>query len=199
MSVAAEFERVIAAGGVVLFPSDTVYGLACDPDDPAAIDRLYRLKGRPPDKAAAVMFFALEQAFAAMPELGPATQVALTALMPGGVMALLPNPRHRFPLTCRADPATLGLRVVSVPALAGVGVPVLQSSANPSGAADARRLADVEPEIRAGVELEVEGGELPGVASTVIDLRVYETHRRWTIVRAGLVPVEALNAALGGL
>lgn len=198
MSTAVDFERAVAAGGVVLFPADTVYGLACAPDDEDAIDRLYALKGRPPDKAAAVMFFALEPALAAVPELGPATRAALRALMPGGVMALLPNPHQRFPLACRADPATLGLRVVSVAALDGVAVPVLQSSANPSGAPDARRLADVEPAIRAGVGLEVDGGELPGVASTVIDLRAYEVQRRWQVVRQGLVAADVVAAALDG-
>lgn len=198
MSTAVEFEHAIAAGGVALFPADTVYGLACAPDDAGAIDRLYALKGRPPDKAAAVMFFRLEPALAALPELGPATQAALRALMPGGVMALLPNSRRRFPLACRADPATLGLRVVSVAALDGVALPVLQSSANPSGAADARRLTDVEPAIRSGVDLEVDGGELPGVASTVIDLRAYEVHRRWQIVRHGLVAAGVVAAVLDG-
>jgi L-threonylcarbamoyladenylate synthase len=197
VSAAADFDRVIAAGGVVLFPSDTVYGLACDPDDADAIDRLYTLKARPPDKAAAIMFFALERALTALPELGETTQWALRALMPGGVMVLLPNPRHRFPLACRADPHTLGLRVVSVAALDGVAVPVLQSSANPSGAADARRLQDVAPAIRAGASLEIDGGELPGVASTVIDLRAYETQRRWTVVREGLVSIGAVATALG--
>ena len=54
---AAEFDATIRAGGVVLFPSDTVYGLACDPENEHAIDRLYAIKRRPLDKAAAVMFF----------------------------------------------------------------------------------------------------------------------------------------------
>src|ERR1700760_3903931 len=104
------FEAAIRAGGVVLFPSDTVYGLACDPSNDDAVERLYRLKGRAPGKAAAIMFFALEAALEALPELGPATRAALGALMPGGVTALLPNPEHRFPLACGDDPDTLGLR-----------------------------------------------------------------------------------------
>ena len=66
------FEEVIARGGVVLFPSDTVYGLACDPENAAAIERLYALKGRPADKSSAVMFFDLEAALEAVPELGRA-------------------------------------------------------------------------------------------------------------------------------
>ena len=197
-----DFERVIGDGGVVLFPSDTVYGLACSPDDAGAVERLYRLKVREPDKAAAVMFFALDAALAALPELGERTRSTLARLLPGGVTVLLPNPRRRWPLACRADPATLGLRVVSVPALGAANVAVLQSSANRSGEPEARRLQDVPASIREGVDLAIDGGELPGMASTVIDLRSYEGegHRvgQWSIVRAGAVPESVVAAALGG-
>jgi L-threonylcarbamoyladenylate synthase len=190
------FEEVIARGGVVLFPSDTVYGLACDPENAAAIERLYALKGRPAEKASAVMFFDLEAALAALPELGPRTQAALRMLMPGAVTLLVPNPSCRFPLACGDDPDTLGLRVVSVPALAGVRVSVLQSSANPSGGRDARNLSEVAPAMRAGADLVIDGGDLPGTPSTVVDLRWYEGSGAWSIVRAGRVSEPTLAAAL---
>jgi L-threonylcarbamoyladenylate synthase len=116
--------------------------------------------------------------------------------MPGGVTALLPNPAHRFPLACPGDPDTLGLRVVSVPELRGAGVAVLQSSANLTGGLDARRVADIAEVIRAGVDLIVDGGELPGRSSTVVDLRDYESTGRWGIVRPGAVTEQELHAAL---
>jgi L-threonylcarbamoyladenylate synthase len=195
-SQAAGFERAIGAGGVVLFPADTVYGLACDPGSGPAVERLYTLKGRPADKPAAVMFFALAPALAALPELGERTRAALERLLPGGVTLLLPNPRRRFPLACGPDPGTLGLRVPDVPALSGVRVPVLQSSANPSGGADARRLADVPEPIRAGADLVLDGGELPGTPSTVVDLRRYEQAGEWAVLRAGLVATGAIGTVL---
>jgi tRNA threonylcarbamoyl adenosine modification protein (Sua5/YciO/YrdC/YwlC family) len=194
----SEFEQAIANGGVVLFPSDTVYGLACDPENADAVERLYALKGRPADKAAAVMFFELEAALAAVPELGSRTQTALRAMMPGAITALVRNPAHRFPLASRADPRTLGLRVVSVPELAGVGVAVLQSSANPAGEAEARSLSEVAPAMRAGADLVIDGGELPGVPSTVVDLRDYEEHGTWSVLRRGAVDEDVLAVALGG-
>jgi L-threonylcarbamoyladenylate synthase len=195
-SAAVPFTNTITEGGVVVFPADTVYGLACDPGSSAAVDRLYSLKGRPPDKPAAVMFFSLVPALAALPELGPRTRSALERLLPGGVTLLLPNPERRFPLACGPDPETLGLRVPGVPALAGVSVPVLQSSANASGGADARRLADVPEPIRAGADLVLDGGELPGTPSTVVDLRGYEESGAWTVVRTGLVAPEAIGTVL---
>jgi L-threonylcarbamoyladenylate synthase len=180
VSTAADFERVIRAGGVAVFPADTVYGLACDPDDAEAVRRLYALKGRAPDKPAAVMFFAVPE----LPELGPRTRALLGRLLPGAVTVLLPNPLGRFPLAG----ATLGLRVPDLPALAGVSVPVLQSSANLAGGPDARRLEDVPEAIRRGADLVIDGGELAGTPSTVVDLRGYEEGGDITIVRAGAVP-----------
>ncbi len=143
------------------------------------------------------MFFSLAPALAALPELGARTRGALERLLPGGVTLLLPNPRRRFPLACGPDPETLGLRVPELPALAAVAAPVLQSSANPSGGADARRLDDVPEPIRAGADLVLDGGELPGTPSTVVDLRGYEQSGAWTVVRTGLVAPEAIGTVLG--
>lgn len=196
MTDAAAFERVIAAGGVVVFGADTVYGLACDPEAPLAVQRLYALKGRRLDKPAAVMFFSLDRALAALPELGPRTTIALQRLLPGGVTLLLPNPARRYPLACGPDPGTLGLRVPQVPALAAVGVPVVQTSANAAGGADPRRLDEVPAAIRAGADLVLDGGELGGTPSTVVDLRRYEAAGEWAVLRAGAVGRAAVGTVL---
>jgi tRNA threonylcarbamoyl adenosine modification protein (Sua5/YciO/YrdC/YwlC family) len=191
-----DFERVIRDGGVALFPSDTVYGLACDPENAAAIERLYALKDRPSRKSAAVMFFDLQAGLRTFHGVGERTHAALHALMPGKVMTLLTNSARRFPLACREDPETIGLRIVSIPEIERVKLPVLQTSANRSGGADARRLADVEPAIREGVDLVIDGGELPGTPSTIVDLRFYERSGAWSIVRAGAVSEPEIAAAL---
>jgi L-threonylcarbamoyladenylate synthase len=192
-----EFERCIAEGGVALFPADTVYGLACDPESEAAVARLYEIKGRPPERPAAVMFFRLDEALAALPGLGARTRGALERLLPGPVTLLLPNPERRFPLACGPAPGRLGLRVPEVPLLAGVRRPVMQSSANPSGGADARRLDEVDPRIREAVDLELDGGELPGTPSTVIDLTRLEDGGGYEIVRVGALAGDAVRVALG--
>lgn len=181
----------VQGGGVAVFPADTVYGLCCDPERESAVRRLYELKGRPQDKPAALMCFSLEMALALLPELGPRTRDAVSALLPGALTLLVPNPARRFPLT---GGELLGLRVVDGalnPELA-----VLQSSANASGGADARRLEDVPTEIRAGADLVIDGGELPGVASTVIDLSDFERHGSWRVLRVGAVGPDVLASAL---
>jgi L-threonylcarbamoyladenylate synthase len=196
----AAFERCIAAGGVALFPADTVYGLAADPDSREAVERLYRLKGRRPDRPAAVMFFDRERALEALPELPTETRRAAERLLPGGVTLLLPNPRGRFPMACGPTQDVLGIRV---PNLTGelepmrqMARPVLQSSANPSGEADARRIEEVDERIRANADLTLDGGELPGTPSTVVDLTGYHEDGRYEIRREGAVSSEDIRRAM---
>ena len=194
------FERCIAVGGVALFPADTVYGLATEPDSREGVERLYRLKGRPADTPAAVMFFDLGLALAALPELGARTREAIERLLPGALTLLVPNQARRFPLACGPAPERLGLRVPllegALAPLAAARWPVLQSSANRSGGRDAARVADVDEELRAGVDLILEGGELPGTPSTVVDLTSYEQDGSWELIREGAIPREAVVRCL---
>ena len=199
---AETFSRCISVGGVAVFPTDTVYGLACEPASREAVAQLYLLKRRRPEKPAAVMFFSLELALAALPELGQRTHDAMGALLPGGVTLLLPNPRLRWPLACGPDPQTLGLRVPAWPPplepLAAVRWPVLQSSANDAGGSDARAIDEVPARIRAAADLVLDGGRLPGTPSTVVDLRRWAGDGTWSVLREGAVRTDAVAAALGG-
>lgn len=196
----ATFERCMSVGGVALFPADTVYGLATEPDSREGVERIYRLKGRPPNRPSAVMFFSLELALEALPELGPRTRDALERLLPGQVTPLVPNPRRRFPLACAEEPERLGLRVPhlggELAPLAKVRWPVLQTSANHSGSPDARRLDAVDERIRAGVDLVLDGGELPGTPSTVLDLTAYEDDGAFRVVREGALSAADVEAVL---
>ena len=199
---AVALEDCVTRGGVAVFPADTVYGLCCAPDDERAVRRVFELKGRPSARAAAVMFFALERAISALGELPERERAALLALLPGPVTLLLPNPRRLYEPACAADPATLGLRVPRLPAplvpLAAVAVPVLQTSANISGGEDARRVEDVPAVLREGADLVLDGGELPGTPSSVVDLRGYTRGGSWRIVREGALSAAAVQRALDG-
>jgi L-threonylcarbamoyladenylate synthase len=188
-----ELDRCLAAGGVVVFPTDTVYGLGCDVENPEAVRRLYALKGRPPEKPAAVLWGRLETALSDLDaELGPRTRAAVAAILPGAFTLLLPNPHRRFAL---AGGEALGLRVPAtrLPDCR----PLLQSSANLAGGPDPRRLDDVSPAILAGADLVLDGGELPGTPSTVIDLTGFEETGAWRVVRAGALGSAEIAALLG--
>jgi L-threonylcarbamoyladenylate synthase len=196
----AEFEEVIGGGGIAVFPTDTVYGLGTHPDSVEGVHRLYWIKGRSPDRPAAVLFFDLERAIADLPEIGAKTQDALQRLLPGPVTVLLPNPATRFPLACGAEPGRLGLRVPKLndklSKLAAVTVPILQSSANPTGEPDPCSLEDVDDRIRRGADVVLDAGVLPGTPSTVIDLSTYEESGSFEVLREGALSAEAVGAAL---
>jgi tRNA A37 threonylcarbamoyladenosine synthetase subunit TsaC/SUA5/YrdC len=126
---ADRLQDCMTAGGLAVLPTDTVYGICCDPDDDAAARRLYELKGRPAARSCAIMFFALGPALQALGELPSAERAALQALLPGPVTVLIANRGHRFTAACRSDPETLGLRVPrlqdTLAALSAVDVPVM--------------------------------------------------------------------------
>jgi L-threonylcarbamoyladenylate synthase len=196
----AQFEEVIGGGGIAIFPTDTVYGLGTHPDSVEGAHRLYWIKGRSPDRPAAILFFDLERALAALPEIGVKTQAALDRLLPGPVTVLLPNPATRFPLACGAEPSRIGLRVPKLnerlAKLSSVKVPILQSSANPTGEPDPRSLEDVDARIRRGADIELDAGVLPGTPSTVIDLSDYEDSGSFEVLREGAVSAEVVGAQL---
>jgi L-threonylcarbamoyladenylate synthase len=196
---AETFERCMSVGGFAVFPTDTVYGLACDPDAKETLQRIYLLKRRPPAKPSAVLFFDRALAEAALPELPDAVKAAFSVLLPGAVTLLVSNPQRRFPLACGPDPETLGVRVPRLPAAASVlGAirwPVLQTSANLSGDPDPRTVDDVPERLRASADLVLDAGALPGTASTVVDLRRFE-HGSYEILREGAVPAAAIAARL---
>jgi L-threonylcarbamoyladenylate synthase len=182
----AAFDDCVGAGGVVVFPTDTLYGIGCRAGDDAALARVYALKGRSPEKPSAVMWFSLDLALSALAEAGPRTRAALERLLPGPVLAVLP-----------------GGTGVRVPLLEGALAPlarsraaVVQTSANLTGEPAPRLLEEVPRQLREGADLVVDGGELPGVPSTVVDLSRYEAEGTWEILRAGAMESTALAEAL---
>jgi L-threonylcarbamoyladenylate synthase len=191
------FERCIGRGGVAIFPADTVYGLACNPGSTGSVERMYALKGRPPDQPSAVMFFQLDRALTALPDVGPRTENVLRELLPGAVTAVLPNPSSRYAL---AGGTGVGLRVPrlegALAPLAEARVAVLQTSANLTGEPPVRRLGDVDAGIMEGVDIVLDGGELSGTPSTVLDLTHYEQDGTWEILREGAVSRSRLSDLL---
>jgi L-threonylcarbamoyladenylate synthase len=174
-----EAVEAIGEGRPVVLPTDTVYGLCTTPLAP---ESLFRLKGRKPDQPIALLASEVDILLELVPEL-PAALVR--SLLPGRLTLIFPNPEARFPLLSPQD--TIGVRV---PELRGpprrivtrVGA-VGATSANLHGGPDPRRLGDIPEAIREHAVL-VDGGDLPGIPSTVVDL----TTDQPTIVREGAVP-----------
>lgn len=191
----AALERCIAAGGVAVFPADGLYGLACDPLDAAAIERIHRIKGRDDGKPSAVLYFSPLAMRELVDGLGPRTREALGALLPGPVTLVVANPQRRYPLACREDEERLGVRLIGGP-LAGAMCPVFQTSANLSGEPAPARFADVPDEIVARADLAIDGGELTGLPSTVVDLAGFDLGGEWAVLREGGMTFGDLAARL---
>ena len=193
MSSVAEAVAAIRTGELVVIPTDTVYGLACTPYYEKSVRALSALKGRTPDQPIALLAASLDWLFECVPELRGRAGVLARALLPGPFTLVLPNPARRFPWLTGARPDTIGVRIPDVTGngrrvLDGVGA-VAATSANRHGAADPWRLRDVAEEILASVAAIVDGGQLPGTPSTVLDLTGTEP----LVLREGAVPTrEAL-------
>jgi L-threonylcarbamoyladenylate synthase len=183
-----EFERWIGRGGVAVFPADTVYGIACNPGSVSSVERMHALKGRDAGRPSAVLFFQLDRALTALDWLGDGTKQLLERLLPGPLTVVLPNPEGRYAL---AGGAGLGLRVPKLDGalapLAAARIAVLQTSANPTGGRDARTVHDVAPEIVEGADIVLDGGELSGTPSSVVDLTRFEEDGSWDVLREAAV------------
>lgn len=189
----------LRAGRLAVVPTDTVYGLAADGGNEAAARALYAAKGRDAIQPSAVLFSSVDVLLERVPGLPARAVEAARALLPGPVTLVLPNPERRFGWLNAKRPDAIGVRV---PAVTGPGRAVLDAvdvlvatSANLPGGRDPRRLEDVPREIAAAVDALVDGGELPGTPSTVIDLTGPEPR----VLREGALPAEAVLGALRGL
>jgi len=191
----AALERCVDDGGVAVFPADGLYGLACDPLRAAAIARIHRVKGRDDGKPSAVMYFSPLAMRELLAGLGERSRAAVAALLPGPLTLVLANPERRYPLACRDDPERLGVRLIAGP-LTGASCAILQTSANRSGAPAPARFSDLAPEILAGADLAIDGGELTGLPSTVVDLTAIEAGGGWRVLREGAVPAAELAKRL---
>ena len=196
MTEVVDVVAAIRRGKAVVLPTDTVYGVACTPFRPEPVRALAALKARPVDQPVALVASSVDRLMELIPELGDQASAIAHRLLPGPYTLVIPNPAGRFPWLTGARPHTIGVRV---PALAGPVAEVLEqvravaaTSANLHGAPDPRRLEEVSAEILAGVGATVDGGELPGTPSTVLDL----TGEKPRVLREGAVPAAEALARL---
>ena len=193
MSEVAELVAALRRGRLVVLPTDTVYGLACTPYRAEPVAALSELKKRPASQPLAFVAASVDRLVECIPELRARPALVARELLPGPYTLVIANPAARFAWLTGDRPHTIGVRV---PAVSGAGAEVLEqvravaaTSANLHGEPDPRRLDAVPEEILAAVEATLDGGELPGVPSTVLDL----TGEVPRVLREGAVPAgEAL-------
>ncbi len=184
--------EALRAGKPVVLPFDTVYGLAAEPYRSESTRRLYELKGRAATQPTALVAVDLDYLLECVPELRGRAATLARQLLPGPLTLVVPNPARRFRWLTGTSPETIGVRVPELTGptrevLARVGA-VVATSANLPGEPDPRSLADVPEQIRAGAAAVLDGGELAGTPSSVVDL----TGPQPRILREGAVPAEEI-------
>lgn len=200
LATSASVEAAVAAlraGKPVVLPTDTVYGLCADPYRPEPVRALYELKGRGEQQPTALVAADVDRLLECIPELRGRSATIARRLLPGPYTLIFRNPARSYPWLTGSRPDTIGVRV---PVLAGPGRAVLDhvgavaaTSANLTGGPDPATLQEVPSAIREHAAL-VDGGRLPGVPSTVIDLSESEPR----VLREGAAPAhEALSRIVG--
>jgi L-threonylcarbamoyladenylate synthase len=188
-------ERCVGEGGVAIFPADTLYGLACDPLDGGAVERIHSIKGRDDGKPSAVMYFSPLAMRELVSELGERSRRAVGRLLPGPVTLVIANPSRRYPLASRDDPERLGVRLIEGP-LAGAMTPVFQTSANRSGAPAPHAFDEIDARILGAADVAIDGGELIGAPSTVVEMSELDSAGRWQVLREGALPAGIIDEVL---
>ena len=188
--------EILRAGGLVAFPTETVYGLGADASNPQAVARLYAVKGRPVDHPVIVHFASAEVAFSFSREIPRAARVLADRFWPGPLTLILKRSALAADFVTGGQDA-VGLRVPSHPvaqALLGLfGEGVAAPSANRFGRVSPTTSAHVREDLGAEVDLVLEGGQSEvGIESTIVDLSGPSP----SILRPGRITLEELEEVL---
>jgi tRNA threonylcarbamoyl adenosine modification protein (Sua5/YciO/YrdC/YwlC family) len=183
----AEAIKVLRAGGLVGFPTETVYGLCVDPRQKTAVERLYALKGRDAAKASALMVASGSAADRLVDGLPPLAERIADRFWPGPVTLVVPDKERKRWVGLRVPAAALPRHL----ALA-FGAPLLQSSANRSGKPAALNAPGVIEALGDDLDLLLDGGRTPGGRSSTV---VRCDFRKFGIIRRGAVPDGAIVRA----
>lgn len=186
----------ISRGNVVGVPTDTFYGLAADPFNLAAVEEIYRVKGRPENRALPILVNSVEQAIALARDL-PDNFLKLAQAFWPGPLTLLVDASYRLPLKVTANKGRVALRwpksEIACGIIEQVGAPITGTSANISGFPSCSNAEQLMKQLGNRLPLILDSGDTGAVvSSTIVDLRGDE----WRIVREGLVSEQDLNNTL---
>ena len=181
--------RVLKSGGLIIYPTDTAFGIGCRVDRPESVDRLFRIRKRPLTQATPVLVQSMDMALAYLDHSSDIVRHLMTTYWPGALTIVATAKKSLFYSPIRGGTDTVGLRMpdndTALSLIAGVGVPILGPSANFHGQPTPFFYKDLDPELLTLVDYVVPGECKTGVASTVIDT----TTEPPSILRQGAVMV----------
>lgn len=194
----AEAVRILSAGGLVAFPTDTVYGVGAHALQPQAVDKIYAAKIRPQDKAIPLLLATPDDLSLVAESVPSVAHLLAEEFWPGGLTLVL---RKRAVVSGAVSPSpTVAVRVPDHPVtqtlIAALGAPLAATSANLAGNPSPITAQEVVGELAGRIELILDGGPCPGgIPSTVLDL----TTDPPIILRSGAIAEEDLRAMLPSL
>ena len=183
----AEAARILRGGGLVAFPTETVYGIAADAGNPKAIERLNQVKGRPPEKPYSVHLYAPEQMRAFVTSVPPLAATLIERFWPGPLTIVVPA----------KGGGTVGFRLPDHPIarafLKACDVPVVAPSANRSGSPPPTDAKEVLAALEGALDCVLDGGPTRlGKESTVVEV----TDGRIEVRREGAISKDAIITAI---
>ncbi len=187
----------LRAGRVIAYPTETLYGLGVDPFQPEALERLYRLKGRPAGRPVSLLVADAAMLRGLVREVTPSARALLEAFLPGPLTLVL-EARADLPAALTAGTGKIGLRISSHPLIphlfARLSGPITTTSANPTGRPPAGRAEEIAAYFPRGVACILDGGPSAGsTGSTVVDL----TGPQPAVLREGAIPANKVLEVLG--
>jgi tRNA threonylcarbamoyl adenosine modification protein (Sua5/YciO/YrdC/YwlC family) len=198
-SLIAYVAERLRSGQVVSVPTDTFYGLAADPVNLRAVDRIYDIKARQRNKALSLMIDSIEMAEQLAADVSKDFELLAERFWPGP-LTIIVKASSRLPLRVTANTGNVALRIpaaaIPVSVIKAAGFPITATSANLSGESECTTAQQVHQQLGDRVPLIVDGGTSPrSVASTIVDLSGDDGS--WKVIRAGAISVDDVTAILG--
>ena len=189
--------KALCRGEVIVFPTETLYGLGADAVNPAAVEKIFELKGRDPANPIPVLVANPSMLHSLVVEVPPLAETLFAYFWPGPLTIVLPA-RKDIPGPLVNSRGGVGVRISSNPVAAGLveklGTPLTATSANPSGRAAARSVAEAKTYFAGKINLFIDGGELRSTTgSTVVEIR----EDSLAVIREGQIAKTELERAVG--
>lgn len=190
---------VIIGGGVVVFPTQSLYGLAANALDDEAVDSIFEIKNRPPEKPLLVLINSISEIKDLVLDVPRAARRIMDVFWPGGVTLVL-QARPDLPRNLTSGTGKIGIRLPLHPVarslVKAARGPITGTSANLSGQAGCREVSEIDPFVLKGARMTLDAGPLiGGIGSTVVDVTLPPPK----VLREGLVPAPSILDAISGL
>jgi len=184
---------VVRQGGIIIYPTDTAFGIGCRADDETVIQKLFSIRQRPASQAMPILFDSIDLVKKYVDFIPESVEPLLAKYWPGALTVILMAKLNKIPSLALGGGLSIGCRIpdheVPIGIIDGLGVPIIGSSANFAGEPTPYSYSEVDPKLMSLVDYVVPGVTFAHKESTVIDC----TQKQWKILREGAIRLEVKN------